>query len=78
MAADKPVWVSFTLEDSNAARLRDKEPLALALQQLHGASNLAAALVNCCAAAAVSAAIPVLRQHVPKGEAQVTWDEVRV
>jgi hypothetical protein len=68
LAAGKPTWVSFTLEDSTAACLRDKQPLAAALQQLHGHANLAAVLVNCCAPAAVTAAIPVLKQHAPAGE----------
>jgi homocysteine S-methyltransferase len=69
LLAGKPVWVSFTLEDSTAACLRDKQPLATALQQLQGHTNLAAVLVNCCAPAAVTAAVPILKQHAPQGGA---------
>lgn len=71
LPADKPAWVSFTLEDSTAACLRDKQPLTAALQQLQGHANLAAVLVNCCAPAAVTAALPVLKRHAPAGE--VAW-----
>jgi S-methylmethionine-dependent homocysteine/selenocysteine methylase len=66
--AGKPVWVSFTLEDSTAACLRDKQPLAAAVQQLVGTSRVAALLVSCCAPAAVTAALPTLKQHAPAGE----------
>jgi hypothetical protein len=68
LATGKPLWVSFTLEDSTAACLRDGQHLSDALQQLQGCINLAAVLVNCCASAAVTAALPVLRQHAPPGE----------
>lgn len=64
------MWVSLSLEDSTAVCLRDKQPLAAALQQLqqaHHSSNLSALLVNCCAPAAVTAAVPVLKQHAPAG-----------
>lgn len=63
-----PVWVSFTLEDSTACCLRDKQPLAAAVQQLTDRANLTAVLVNCCAPTAVAAAIPVLKQHLPSGK----------
>jgi homocysteine S-methyltransferase len=62
------VWVSFTLEDSTACRLRDKQPLAAAVQELvtqH--ASLDAVLVNCCAPAAVTAAMPVLKSCVAPG-----------
>lgn len=65
------MWVSFTLEDSTAACLRDKQPLVVAFQQLQGNANLAAVLVNCCAPAAVTAAVPVLKQHAPQGAVSV-------
>jgi S-methylmethionine-dependent homocysteine/selenocysteine methylase len=60
--------VSFTLEDSTAACLRDGHHLSAALQQLQGCVNLAAVLVNCCAPAAVTAALPVLKLHAPPGQ----------
>lgn len=67
------MWVSFTLEDSTRCCLRSKEPLAAAVKGLLGrqGSHLAAVLVNCCAPGAVTAALPVLKQHVPPGAAQL-------
>jgi S-methylmethionine-dependent homocysteine/selenocysteine methylase len=66
--AGKPVWVSFTLEDSTRCCLRSEETLAAAVQSISQHAHLAAVLVNCCAPDAVTAAIPVLKQHVPDGE----------
>jgi S-methylmethionine-dependent homocysteine/selenocysteine methylase len=66
--AEKPVWVSFTLEDSTSCCLRSSEPLAAAIQSIRQHAHLAAVLVNCCAPAAVTAALPVMKQHVPAGE----------
>jgi S-methylmethionine-dependent homocysteine/selenocysteine methylase len=58
--------VSFTLEDSTAARLRSGEPLAGVAAALAGAHpHVEAVLVNCCAPAAVSAALPALRGAAP-------------
>lgn len=63
----KPVWVSFTLEDSTSCCLRSKEPLATAIHSISQHKHLAAVLVNCCAPGAVTAALPVLKQHAPPG-----------
>jgi len=61
----KPLWVSFTLEDSSAAVLRSREPLAGAIRPLLTQPHLQALLVNCCAPAAVTAALPVLGKAAP-------------
>jgi S-methylmethionine-dependent homocysteine/selenocysteine methylase len=74
LRAGTPAWLSFTLEDSTAARLRSQQPLAAAVQQCvarHG--NLAAVLVNCCAPAAVTAAMPLLKRALPAGDRAVVW-----
>ncbi|KAF8073169.1 yitJ [Scenedesmus sp. PABB004] len=63
----KPVWVSFTLEDSARARLRGGEPLAEAAAGLAAQGHAAAVLVNCCAPGAAAAALPVLLRHAPPG-----------
>ncbi|KAF6260359.1 Homocysteine S-methyltransferase [Scenedesmus sp. NREL 46B-D3] len=63
----KPVWVSFTLEDSTSCCLRSKESLAAAVHSISQHAHLAAVLVNCCAPGAVTAALPVLKQHAPWG-----------
>jgi S-methylmethionine-dependent homocysteine/selenocysteine methylase len=57
--------VSFSLEDSPAARLRSGEPIAAAVAPLLKHPHLAALLLNCCAPAAVSAALPALRAASP-------------
>jgi S-methylmethionine-dependent homocysteine/selenocysteine methylase len=62
------VWVSFTLEDSIRCCLRSNEALATAVQSISQHAHLAAILVNCCAPDAVTAAVPVLKQHAPDGE----------
>ncbi|KAI8466981.1 MAG: Homocysteine S-methyltransferase [Monoraphidium minutum] len=63
----KPLWVSFTLEDSTAARLRSGELLAAAAAAtaLLAAPHLEALLINCCAPQAASAALPALRAAAP-------------
>lgn len=65
MTSGKPLWVSFTLEDSTAAKLRSGEPLADAAAALASQPHLEALLVNCCAPAAASAALPALRAAAP-------------
>lgn len=64
-AAGKPLWVSFTIEDSSHARLRSGQPLADAVSPLLAHPHLEALLLNCCAPGAVSAALPVLRAAAP-------------
>jgi S-methylmethionine-dependent homocysteine/selenocysteine methylase len=57
-----PWWISFTLEDSERAVLRSGEPLALAAQQVcEKFPSLEAILINCCAPAAVTAGLKVLK-----------------
>ncbi|AZO46574.1 MAG: homocysteine S-methyltransferase [Mesorhizobium sp.] len=55
----KPVWVSWTLADHGAPRLRSGEAIAAASAAL-GDLPVAARLVNCCRPEAVSAALPEL------------------
>ncbi|GBF99997.1 hypothetical protein Rsub_12724 [Raphidocelis subcapitata] len=61
----KPLWVSFTLEDSPAVCLRSGEPLAGAARPLLRHPHLRALLLNCCAPGAVAAALPALRAAAP-------------
>eukprot|EP00877_Chromochloris_zofingiensis_P001387 jgi/Chrzof1/11249/Cz05g29120.t1 len=63
----KPLWLSFTLEDSLDCCLRGKETLQEALAKMSSYAHLQAVLVNCCAPAAVTAALPVLKEHVRNG-----------
>jgi S-methylmethionine-dependent homocysteine/selenocysteine methylase len=63
--------VSLSLEDSLRGCLRSGESLEealAALAALAGAAQLQAVLLNCCAPAAVSHAMPLLRQAAPEGE----------
>ncbi|MEO4000055.1 homocysteine S-methyltransferase family protein [Mesorhizobium sp. CAU 1732] len=57
----KPVWVSWTLADDGAPRLRSGETLAEAAKALEGL-DIAALLVNCSRPEAVEAALPDLRK----------------
>lgn len=62
--------MSFTLDDSPAARLRSGEPLADAVAAVTAAassSRLAAVLLNCSHPEAISAALPLLLSLVPPG-----------
>lgn len=63
----KPLWVSFTLEDSAAAALRSREPLADAVAPLLRHHHLEALLLNCCAPGAVAAGLPALAAAAPRG-----------
>jgi S-methylmethionine-dependent homocysteine/selenocysteine methylase len=66
--AGLPLWVSLTLEDSLGACLRSGESLADAVTSIKAAApHLRAVLVNCCAPAAVSAAMPLLKAAAPPG-----------
>jgi S-methylmethionine-dependent homocysteine/selenocysteine methylase len=68
-AAGKALWISFTLEDTLGHRLRSQQPLEEAVQQLLSHySHIQAVMVNCCAPAAVDAAMPILVDVVPQGE----------
>ncbi len=60
--------MSLSLEDSLRGCLRSGESLEEALAALAGAAQLQAVLLNCCAPAAVSHAMPLLRQAAPEGE----------
>ncbi|TIU68333.1 MAG: homocysteine S-methyltransferase family protein, partial [Mesorhizobium sp.] len=55
----KPVWVSWTLADHGAPRLRSGEAIAAASSALDGLP-VAARLVNCCRPEAIAAALPEL------------------
>ncbi|MES0006242.1 homocysteine S-methyltransferase family protein [Mesorhizobium sp. M0062] len=55
----KPVWVSWTLADHGAARLRSGETIAAAADALDGLT-VAARLVNCCRPETIAAALPEL------------------
>ncbi|TPN81436.1 homocysteine S-methyltransferase family protein [Mesorhizobium sp. CU2] len=55
----KPVWVSWTLADHGAPRLRSGETIAAASAAL-GDLSVAARLINCCRPEAVSAAMAEL------------------
>ena len=57
-AAGKPVWVAFTVSDSDGTQLRSGEPLADGLAAVEAAS---AVLVNCSAPEAIPAALDVLK-----------------
>ncbi|KAL4530149.1 hypothetical protein Ndes2526A_g04880 [Nannochloris sp. 'desiccata'] len=60
----KPWWISFTLEDSERAVLRSGEPLDRAAREVcHNfpENSLEAILINCCAPAAVTAGLKVLK-----------------
>ena len=57
-ASGRPLWISYTLDDSRQARLRSGEPVGDAVSAAIdlGAS---AVLFNCCLAESISAAMPV-------------------
>ncbi|MEZ2333647.1 homocysteine S-methyltransferase family protein [Mesorhizobium sp. RCC_202] len=55
----KPVWVSWTLADHGAPRLRSGETVAEAASALDGLT-VAARLLNCCRPEAITAALPEL------------------
>ncbi|CDX44258.1 Homocysteine S-methyltransferase [Mesorhizobium sp. SOD10] len=55
----KPVWVSWTLADHGAPRLRSGESIAAAASAL-GDLPVAARLLNCCRPEAIAAALPEL------------------
>lgn len=57
--ANKPVWVSWTLQDKAIGRLRGGASLTDAFQQLSNLS-IEAVLINCCAPESITAAIPEL------------------
>lgn len=61
----KPFWVSWTLEDSEHARLRSGESLQKAVGVVENLPGLQAVLLNCCAPQAITAALPLLRELVP-------------
>lgn len=56
-AAGKPVWVAFTVSDSDGSVLRSGEPLA---DGIAAVPDAAAVLVNCSAPEAIPAALDVL------------------
>ena len=58
-ASGKPVWVSWTVAEGEAARLRSGEPIGAAIAAL-GATPVAALLVNCSSPEAVGRAMPAL------------------
>lgn len=60
-ATGKPVWVSWTIQDSGSSHLRSGETIQQALSALDGVA-VEAALFNCCSPEAISAAIPELRR----------------
>lgn len=64
-ATGLPWWISWTLEDNEAALLRSGEPLARAVAAVAQLPGLQVLLVNCCSPAAVTAALPVLRAAAP-------------
>jgi hypothetical protein len=68
LPAGKPLWVSLSLDDSLRGCLRSGESLQQALAALAGTPHLQAVLLNCCAPAAITHAMPLLRQAAPEGE----------
>ena len=63
-ATDKPVIVSFTLDDDEPGQLRSGESLRSAVETL-AEYPLLGILVNCCVPERVTDAIPVLAESVP-------------
>lgn len=57
----KPVWVSWTIQDSGSSHLRSGETIQQALEALSGV-RVEAVLFNCCSPEAITAAIPELRR----------------
>lgn len=60
-----PTWVSFTLEDNAACRLRSKETLADAIIAV-SEIGVDAVLINCSAPETIDGAIATLQQGFPK------------
>lgn len=60
-AAQLPLWVALTLEDSTAGRLRGGQAAAAVAVQLAACPNVEAILLNCSAPQAISAALPKVR-----------------
>ena len=59
VATGKPVWLSWTIEDSGAANLRSGEPVKAAWEAIAG-SGVSAVLLNCSPPEAISRALPEL------------------
>ncbi|NNG03563.1 MAG: homocysteine S-methyltransferase family protein [Inquilinus sp.] len=55
----KPVWVAWTLEDTNSGRLRSGETIGEAAALLEG-QPVSALLANCCPPESVTAGLPAL------------------
>ncbi|KAL4447443.1 hypothetical protein ABPG75_004662 [Micractinium tetrahymenae] len=66
-ASGLPWWVSWTLQDSEQARLRSGESLQEAMAAVAELPGLEAVLVNCCCPQAAAAALPVLAAAAPPG-----------
>lgn len=58
----KPIWISFSVDDTDGTRLRSGEPLADAIALLK-AFKPAVVLINCSSPEAVSQGLPVLAGH---------------
>lgn len=59
LSIGKPVWLSWSIEDSGAANLRSGEPIVEAWQDIAG-SAVSAVLLNCSPPEAISKVIPQL------------------
>lgn len=57
----KPVWVSWTLHEDHSGRLRSGETIEEAVHALDGL-GVTGCLVNCCAPASITRAIPLLAE----------------
>lgn len=60
-ADGRPIWIGFTVDDSDGTRLRSGEPLSEAVA---AAAQAEAVLVNCSAPEAVDQAVRVLKESV--------------
>ena len=58
-STDKPIWVSFILDDHHPAQLLSGEPVDTIASEL-GSFSVDAILFNCCHAASISTALPLL------------------
>lgn len=59
---NKPIWVSFTINDDPRGRLRSGESIIDAVAAIKDTQNLQAILINCSSTDATSIAIPQMRK----------------
>lgn len=68
LASEKPIWISFTLDDDKDSLLRSGESLGEAILAVTDL-GIETVMVNCSMPETVSRALPVLLEHAPRAGA---------